>query len=106
PAATEVNGDGQHEVFVGAGIAASPGGAMYSFNRDGSQRFRFNESDPDQPSQAMQSTPAIGDVNRDGVADVTFGALGLTMPSLNRDGVMNAGWPFYTDDTVFSSAAL
>src|SRR5439155_648636 len=52
------------------------------------------------------STAAIGDINRDGVADVTFGTIGLTMPSINSTGGMNSGWPIYTDDSIFSSPAL
>ena len=107
--AADVNGDGKPELFIGSGDGQHgqcSGGAVYSFAADGSQRFRYQGSDQDCGSQAVHSTPAIGDVNRDGVPDVTVGMLGLTMPSLSQSGAVNPGWPYYTDDTVFSSPAL
>ena len=109
PAAADTDGDNRPEVFVGSGVGshgACSGGAVYSFDHDGTQRFRHQGSDQDCASQAVHSTPALGDINRDNTADVTVGMLGLTMPSLSHTGAMNPGWPYYTDDTVFSSPAL
>ena len=109
PAAADTDGDNRPELFIGSGDGghgACSGGAVYSFDHDGTQRFRHQGRDEDCPSQAVHSTPAIGDINRDGIADVTVGMLGLTMPSLSQSGAMNPGWPYYTDDTVFSSPAL
>ena len=109
PAAADTDGDGHPELFIGSGVGSHgtcSGGAVYSFDHDGTQRFRYQGSDQDCASQAVHSTPAIGDINRDGVADATVGMLGLTMPSLSQSGAMNPGWPYYTDDTVFSSPAL
>ena len=109
PAAADTDGDSRPEVFVGSGVGSHgqcSGGAVYSFDHDGTQRFRHQGADQDCASQAVHSTPAIGEVNRDNQADVTVGMLGLTMPSLSHTGAMNPGWPYYTDDTVFSSPAL
>jgi hypothetical protein len=109
PSAADVDGDSRPEVFVGSGVGIHgqcSGGALYSFDHDGSQRFRVQGGDEDCSNQAVHSTPAIGDINRDNQADATAGTLGLTMPSVSHTGAMNPGWPYYTDDTVFSSPAL
>jgi hypothetical protein len=79
---------------------------MYSYRSDGGLRFRFQASDPHKSALAIHATPALGDVTGDGMADASFGALGLQAWSLAQNGSLNAGWPYYTDDTVFSSAAL
>ena len=104
--AADTDGDGKPELFIGSGLYSVRSGALYSFEHDGRVRFRYNQSDPDFPSLAFHSTPAIGDVTRDGVPDVTAGALGLLMPSLSHTGSLNAGWPFFADDTQFASPAL
>jgi hypothetical protein len=109
PAAADVDGDNKPELFVGSGVGSHgqcSGGALYSFDHDGTQRFRVQGSDQDCGNQAVHSTPALGDINRDNTADATAGTLGLTMPSVSHTGAMNPGWPYYTDDTVFSSPAL
>ncbi len=110
PSAADVEGnDGRPEVFIGSGVGSSgqcSGGALYSFRADGSERFRFQGSDADCPIQAFHSTPALGDISRDGVVDATVGALGLSIHSLSAGGASNPGWPYNADDTVFSSPAL
>lgn len=104
--AADTDGDGMPELFIGSGLYTVRSGALYSFEHDGRLRFRYNQSDPDFSSLSFHSAPAIGDVTRDGVADVTAGALGLLMPSLSHTGSLNAGWPFFADDTQFASPAL
>ncbi|HZT66436.1 MAG TPA: hypothetical protein VFA11_11660 [Acidimicrobiales bacterium] len=107
PSVADVDGSGQPEVFVGSGSYDTPGGAYYSFTHDGHLRWRYQGSDPNQSSEAVFSTMALGDINADGAPDATAGALGLQMYSLNAiSGGVNPGWPYYTDDTVFSSPAL
>ena len=109
PAAADVDGDGRPEVFVGSGLGTGgecSGGGFYSFRADGAQRFRIVGTDQNCANQAFHSSPALGDINRDGVVDATIGALGLRMYSVSAGGGANPGWPYYTDDTVFSSPAL
>ena len=117
--AADADGDGRVELFVGAGTAEAEGGALYSFQHDGAQRFRLQAADKVFAAPAVHSTPAVGDV--DGTADlnVSFGTLGLLSAwSVSSSGHVRTGcgvdveyptgacWPYYTDDTVFSSPAL
>ncbi|MGH2721028.1 MAG: FG-GAP repeat domain-containing protein, partial [Actinomycetota bacterium] len=106
PAVADTDGDGKPELFVGSGDHASPAGAMYSYEHDGGLRFRYEAADPHSAALPIHATPTLGDINADGTADATFGALGLKAWSLNQSGGVNSGWPYYTDDTTFSSAAL
>ncbi|HEY2430884.1 MAG TPA: cell wall-binding repeat-containing protein, partial [Acidimicrobiales bacterium] len=79
----------------------------YAIASTGAVRWHNIGSDADCANQAFQSSFAIGDTTGDGLPDATIGALGLQSPSYNAiSGVMNKGWPFFTDDTVFSSPAL
>lgn len=123
PSAADVDGDGRPEVFVGSGTAmagADSAGRLHAFEHDGRQRFSFAADDtvpcPGETdggrscgfsSPPVHSTPALGDVDRDGAADVTFGSLGLrSIWSLTGTGTARRGFPHYSDDTVFSSPAL
>ncbi|HKN48967.1 MAG TPA: hypothetical protein VJ010_01940, partial [Actinomycetota bacterium] len=109
----DTNGDGTAKVFIGSGrYDESPSGALYSFTHDGGQRFRIAESSPGAigappfPETAIHATPALGDISFSGVADVVSPALGLQAYAYSESGGLLKGWPYYTDDTVFSSAAL
>jgi len=106
PSAADVNFDGSVEVFSGSGDPSNRDGDFFALRNDGSTRWKFHPSDNDFPSLSVHSTAAIGDVNGDGGADVSVFALGLLGWSFNAAGPMNTGWPFYQDDTVFSSPAL
>ena len=109
PALADTDGDGKPEVFIGSGIAKGScraDGAMWSFAANAATRFRVANADPCSTSLNIHSTPALGDINSDGTADVTYGALGLTDWSLTSTGAVNPGWPYYADDTTFSSPAL
>src|SRR5687768_6675310 len=119
PAAADVDNDGRVELFIGAGTAEAEGGALYSFEHNGAQRFRLQAADKVFPAPAIHSTPAIGDIDGSPDQNVSFGSLGLLGAwsvssrgqvreecSVNVEYPTGACWPFYTDDTVFSSPAL
>jgi len=110
----DVDGDGKPEIFIGSGIAdiECSGGGIYSFTSSGTLRFSKKAPDnvpgPGKQCQnpAIQASPALADINRDGQADVTFGALGLKTWSFNQNGQLNFGWPYYWDDTQYGSPAI
>ncbi|MHB8465439.1 MAG: cell wall-binding repeat-containing protein [Acidimicrobiales bacterium] len=113
PAAADVVGDGRSRIFIGSGTAASTlaqacsGGGTYAIEPTGAVRWHHIGSDTVCANQAFHSSFAIGDINGDSQADATIGALGETAPSYTAaTGTMNSGWPFFTNDTVFSSPAL
>lgn len=106
PSVADIDGNGNPTVFVGTGTPAAPKGDMFALNKDSTTRWTFHPSDNDFPNLAMFSSPALGDVNNDGRADVSAFSLGLLGWSFSVDGTQNKGWPFYQDDTVFSSPAL
>ncbi len=107
----DIDHDGHPDIFIGSGNASSQcaGGGMFRFKYDGTQIYRYNAADvpPACQNAAVHPSAALGDITRDGVADATFGALGLRSFSINsQTGGDNAGWPYYWDDTQFASPAL
>jgi hypothetical protein len=73
-----------NEVFIGAGDDRTSGGGYYSFSANGQTRFAFQPEDHTGTPVAVASTPAVGDVNSDGIADVTATTLGLEGWSLSE----------------------
>lgn len=113
-AAADTDRDGQQELFVGTGTYDAsdarivPAGALVSYEHDGRQRFRAHLGDQDFPhGGAVHSTPVLGDITGDGWVDVSVGSLTVqSIWSFDQSGRRHQGFPFYADDTVFSSAAL
>jgi hypothetical protein len=95
-----------NEVFVGSGDNGTSGGGYFSFAANGQERFAFQPKDQTGAAVGVASTPAIGDINADGIADVTAATLGLQGWSLSESGAVNPGWPRYQTDSSFSTPAL
>ena len=107
PAVADTTGDGRPEIHIGVGTDDAPGGGVYSYAPDGRVRWRYAAADKVFSNPSIHSTPAIGDVNGGGGPEASFGALGLeSIHAVDPNGVRLGGFPFYWDDTVFSSPAL
>jgi len=111
PAAVDTAGLGSDQLFVGSGSADGgqcSGGGVWSFGAQGNVRWHQTGSDSVCAGrQPFQSSPTIGDITGNGVADATIGALGLNDWSFSApSGGVLPGWPYFTDDTSFSTAAL
>jgi hypothetical protein len=109
--------NGQKEIIVGAGslnVANQPGGLVV-FNANGTVRWRMQTVDvgnawtggpPDGFGEPVVGTPAVGDVDGDGFPDIVFGSFDQRIYALNRFGGNLAGFPFLSEDSVWSSPAL
>lgn len=106
PAVADVDFDGTPDIFAGSGVAAKEAGDLWRIGPDGQTSWRYHPRDNDFPNLSMFSSPALGDVNGDGYADVSGFSLGLLGWSFSNGGPLNKGWPFYQDDTIFSSPAI
>jgi len=106
----DVTGDGIHELFAGSGSYGDYFGAMYSFDLNGSVRFRAAFSEPDAIyGGPVKGSAALGDVNRDGAIDATYGMLSVhSLRSLRAfDGAQNGGNEFFNwEDSIHGTPAL
>ncbi|MBI2169538.1 MAG: VCBS repeat-containing protein [Actinobacteria bacterium] len=112
PTIADLDNDGRNEVIVGVGALRDPGsnGGLLVFNRDGTLRWAFQTQDRQEGSNgrsdAVFSTPAVGDVNGDGAPEIVFGSYDHHIYVLDRNGANLPGSPYYNEDTVWSSPAL
>ncbi|MGI8793488.1 MAG: FG-GAP repeat domain-containing protein, partial [Acidimicrobiales bacterium] len=115
PAVGDVTGDGIPEIVVGAGSLNVTGqhGGVVILNANGTRRCakqtedKFNQwggGGPDGFSEAVINSPAIGDVNGDGVNDIVFGSFDHKIYVIN--GSCGEIARFDNTDTVWSAPAL
>lgn len=116
-------GFGHPDIVIGYGsLLPDPGssvntgsGGVMAISRDGTTRVggaviwnRFSgDFNLDGRSDPVIGTPAIGDIDGDGLPEVVYGSLDAHVYALNaRDGSLKPGWPVDVRDTIFSAPAL
>ena len=100
---------GLDSVFIGAGNAADPGqGGYEAYAASGAPLWSTPVIDPasdGQPAAGVQASLTAADLQ--GVPSVVAGSLDQEQYALNATtGATLAGWPFFTSDSVFSTAAV
>ena len=111
PAIGDINGDGAPDIVVGYGtpINLNQPGGIRAYSRTGSLLWERVTQDFDNNgvSDAVFSTPAIGDVDGDGQMEVAFGSFDARVYLVRgSDGTDKHNWPRYVRDTIWSSPAL
>jgi hypothetical protein len=110
PSAEPLGGSSSDSIFVGAGNAADPTyGGYDGFGPSGNPLWHTSVVDPTtdaQPAYGVQASLAVGNL-QGGDPDVVAGSLDQEQYALDAtDGSTLSGWPFFTSDSVFSTAAL
>ncbi|HEX3947036.1 MAG TPA: hypothetical protein VHW47_05000 [Acidimicrobiales bacterium] len=109
PSATPLNGGSLDSIFVGSGNAAHPTvGGYLAYGPAGNGLWNASVVDPGsdtQPAQGVQASLAVGSLQ--GGTGVVAGSLDQEEYALDAaDGSTLKGWPYFTSDSVFSTAAL
>lgn len=109
PAIADLDGDGSKEIIFGAGKLYQPGeygegqkwnGGVWALRANGSNYWGGHV----QVVEGVFATPAIGDIDADGAADIVWGDFAMNVRAINRNG--SNKWSVYIADTVWSSPAL
>ena len=108
PSVAPLGGSTLDSVFVGAGDAQAPAvGAYLAYGPGGQALWHTNVSDPvgdPHPAYAVQASLTVADLQ--GGPDVFAGSLDQYSFALDASlGSVLAGWPFFSADSVFSTAA-
>lgn len=124
PAVGDLTGDGIPEIVVGMGSTFDQlaNGGVKAFQLNGTTLWTFNTRDIDSGPNgfwdAVVSTPAIGDIDGDGLNEVVFGSFDQHLYVLNgataapKTGWTSTGTPWgntngkWLRDSTFSSPAL
>jgi len=114
PAVADFNRDGNLEIVIGADSSFPPGGLLHVFRYTGEEVSGW----PQYIDQVIWSSPAIGDIDNDGLLEIVVGTghavgggKGEYVNAYEFDSSKVAGWPHSladpaTDSRVFSSPAL
>jgi len=108
PSVAPLGASSLDSVFVGAGDAQAPAvGAYVAYGPGGQALWRTNVSDPvgdPHPAYAVQASLTVADLQ--GTTDVFAGSLDQYSFALDAtSGSVLSGWPFFSADSVFSTAA-
>jgi hypothetical protein len=108
PSIAALAGSSLSSVFVGAGDAASPYvGGYFGYGPTGQELWRTAVTEPPgdpHPAYAVQASLTVAGVQ--GSTAVFAGSLGQNAFALDASsGAVLAGWPFFSADSIFSTAA-
>ena len=117
PAVAYLDGpDRPPSIIVGAGSLWRPNqqGGLEAFYASGKVRFVFQTrrtfnpwgSGPDNYSDPVFSTPAVGDITGTGQLDIVFGSYDHYIYALQPNGRLVPGFPINRADTIWSSPTL
>lgn len=120
PTVADLNRDGHPEVIVVAGdvFDTQTHGGIVVLNAQGQllpgwprllQDVGGGGSDlgrPDGYADGSVSTPAVGDINGDGLPEIVYAGFDQYVYARRIDGSLLPGWPQWVLDTVWSSPAL
>jgi hypothetical protein len=104
PAIGDVDGDGGNEIVVGYGDTGAGAGGVAVLNGAGAIRCRFGVPPRSDGLAGVFNSPAIGDIDGNGVNDIAFGAFNDRIYAL--DGGCGVMAQFDNQDTVWSAPAL
>lgn len=114
PAVGDINGDGHVEIVVGIGGVAEDQdqhGGVFAFDRFGNELWHVDSMDVTEGGNGYKdgvySSPAIGDINNDGIPEVVWGSWDHRAYAVRgTNGTLLPGWPVDLWDTIWSSPAL
>ncbi len=104
PAIGDVDGTGANVIVVGYGAETPGRGGVAIINPDGGIRCRFDTPARSDGLAGVWNSPAIGDVDGDGVNDIVFGSFDNRIFAMHGDCGVFAS--FDNLDTVWSAPAL
>ncbi|HEX7401691.1 MAG TPA: T9SS type A sorting domain-containing protein, partial [candidate division Zixibacteria bacterium] len=101
-----VLGDLNNDVYLEIIVANQDKIFTYNFNGTLLNNFPITVSLPDGPTDLIESSPILGDVDGDGYPDIIVGTTDNRVLAYNKDGKMVDGFPLTVNGAIKSSPIL